>query len=1128
MPIDSCRLALGALLLVGSPLAAPAPPVGPAGGWVQVQVDDFAVRPTDSSYVLSYGRGGIGWRWSLNKDVFAFKATWTEPPKVIAPTDRVEVTLGVSITENAGQDYSANGSLSVWFDRPDIEPGFAGSPIGFGNEKGESGSIDVSHRAGASAPSSPRTVWVDAGNLPRGRDGDRIALLVAVSIGRTAGTRYVYEWRSPPPQAAVPAAPPPLPPAPTPGDDAVGEPLPDTGPVPSPTPARVSLTVGPATVAADGETTAEAVFRYADDAGRPVRGVALEWRLGPRLAPAELGSLVRADPATGADGAARALYRTPLLEARSMQEIGERKTRDVAVDYRVGESKGSRTATLTLLRTAPASLVVEKPGLPRTRVAIRLGSLNGRIEGTLGLRASRLPNSSSTTTEPLNDATVSIESPMLEWAAVGQTASDEKGRFTIAMTMTRWERWDLSLREPVLLEPDGEFTARQKRLLSALAQWPASPAVKLRALDLVSEAPARLARLPAPEAQGLADKLQIAAWMLSLLKDGRGDARTAAGEFLGHGFALVKAAGECLYAGSRLEKAVDEKYKHIDAARKVRGLQARKARWVKSLADKSAVRDRMAGWLARLVLSRAPESPDLEAGGRFRRSLLDKVFLSKMVAALSEAVADAVTSEVEGRVPDVGGILTDSLLEPYDSAGNETVGLFLANTDYERIRAVSAGVEARLGARKAAMSREFEAVTRWRIGEDMVQALAANASESTQAFLNVMAAGLAAPELAAAATRLEEAHKAIDGAATAVRFAEECFRFSGILSKTSDTVLEAAAEAAGVAPRVADRGRAVPEAPALAGLGRFAFLPVAHAADELSLDLVGGLDWTAFAAREGRVPVEALGQLALAGPDVDAWLAGNLVPLLAAAESDPRGMSTLLAREAEWREAVLAAHGIALASLATPMGPAEETRWTAAVKTLRERTDALQAPLDATTRAASRLGPDRDTTLRRAIAERQQAGVAVAAPAAARKGGWPWRLLAAAAGVLTVGLLGLGLVLWKALGRRTVEEPASSAPPAEAVAPLTVPGFLVDARGQAHPLDQPCLTLGTAADNAVVLASRRVSRHHARVWRTPEGACWIEDVGSTNGTRVDGQRVDRAWLRPGSVVELGDETLRVS
>ena len=209
------------------------------------------------------------------------------------------------------------------------------------------------------------------------------------------------------------------------------------------------------------------------------------------------------------------------------------------------------------------------------------------------------------------------------------------------------------------------------------------------------------------------------------------------------------------------------------------------------------------------------------------------------------------------------------------------------------------------------------------------------------------------------------------------------------------------------------------------------------------------------------------------------------------------------------------------------MGPAETAGWTAAVKALRERTDALQARIDAVARAAERLGPDPDAALREAIAEKQKAEAPVASPVA-RAGGRPWLLLAAAVGALAVGLLALGLVLWRVLGRRTVEEPVAPALPAEAVAPLAVPRALIDARGRAYPLDRECLTLGTAADNAVVLASRGASRHHARVWRTPEGTCWIEDLGSTNGTSVDGQRVERAWLQPGSVVVLGDETLRAS
>jgi hypothetical protein len=1129
MPIESRRLAPAGtlLLLLCSHVTASAQTVGPAGGWVQVQVDDFDTRPTDANYVLSYGRGGIGWRWSLNKDVFAFKATWTEPPKVIAPTDRVRISISVSITENAGQDYSANGNFSIFFDQPDVEPGSVSSPIGFGNDKGETGGIDVSHRGGTPGSSVSREVWVDAASLPRGSDGARIALLVSAYIGRTAGTRYVYEWRAPPAREPVAAAPPP---APTPAVVPGGEPTPTPAPLPSPGPARVSLTVGPAAVAADGEATAEAVFRYTDEEGRPVGGVALRWRLGPRLAPAELGSLVSADAATGADGTARAVYRAPLLEARSMQEIGERKGRDIAVDYGAGERGGSRTATLTLLKTAPAHLVIDKPGLVRSRVPIRLGSLNGRIEGTVQLRASHRPNSTTTTTEPLNDAAVSIESPLLEWAAVSKATSDEKGRFTIAMKMGSWEHWDLSLRAPILLEPDGELAARQLRLLSALGQWPASPAVKLRAFDLVSEAPARLARLKAPEAEGFADKIQMTAWMLSLLKDGRGDAKTAAGELLGHGWSLLMAAGECFYADSRLEKAIDDKYRHIDAVKKVRRIQAWKAREVKSLADKAAVRDLMNGWLARLILSGAPTDADAAAAGRFRRSLVDKVFLAKAAAAISEFVAEKVTELVKDLVPDVGGFLTDAMLEPYDTAANDTVLLFLANSDYPRIHAVSAVVEIRLGRRKSELGREFQRVTQWRIREDGVQALAATASEATQAYLQVMAAGLGAPALAAAAKKLEKAHEAIGTVATAVRFAEELFTFSGIVSKTADTVLAATAEAAGVPPRVAARGPSAPPTETSAGPEAFPLLPIAHAAEGPSLDLAGGFDWATFVPRDGRVPVEALGQLALARPAVDNWLAGNLVSLLAVAEGDPQGMTALLDREAEWSAAVLEAHSIALQSLEKPMGPADEARWTAAVNALRERTGALQSRIAAAAQAAGSLGPDPDAGLRQAIADKQ--GIEPApAPAVPQAESRPWLLLAAAATGLAAGLLGLGLVLWRVARRRdagaaaAAPSPEPVAPPA---APSAVPQQLTDARGQAYALDRECLTLGTAADNDVVLASPHASRHHARVWRTPEGACWIEDLGSTNGTWVDGRRTEKAWLQPGSLVALGDEALRVS
>lgn len=64
------------------------------------------------------------------------------------------------------------------------------------------------------------------------------------------------------------------------------------------------------------------------------------------------------------------------------------------------------------------------------------------------------------------------------------------------------------------------------------------------------------------------------------------------------------------------------------------------------------------------------------------------------------------------------------------------------------------------------------------------------------------------------------------------------------------------------------------------------------------------------------------------------------------------------------------------------------------------------------------------------------------------------------------------------------------------------------------------LTIGRADDCDFVLDEPMVSRHHAVLRRTPEG--WaIRDSGSTNGTRVNGWRVEEAALRVGDELTLG-------
>jgi pSer/pThr/pTyr-binding forkhead associated (FHA) protein len=65
------------------------------------------------------------------------------------------------------------------------------------------------------------------------------------------------------------------------------------------------------------------------------------------------------------------------------------------------------------------------------------------------------------------------------------------------------------------------------------------------------------------------------------------------------------------------------------------------------------------------------------------------------------------------------------------------------------------------------------------------------------------------------------------------------------------------------------------------------------------------------------------------------------------------------------------------------------------------------------------------------------------------------------------------------------------------------------------------VTLGAATDNTIVLPVPGVSQHHARIWRTPQGTFWIEDLGSTNGVYIDAQRCASGWLTPGAVITLG-------
>jgi len=68
-------------------------------------------------------------------------------------------------------------------------------------------------------------------------------------------------------------------------------------------------------------------------------------------------------------------------------------------------------------------------------------------------------------------------------------------------------------------------------------------------------------------------------------------------------------------------------------------------------------------------------------------------------------------------------------------------------------------------------------------------------------------------------------------------------------------------------------------------------------------------------------------------------------------------------------------------------------------------------------------------------------------------------------------------------------------------------------------------TIGRARDNAVVIPEMGVSRHHARFERDAQ-AIVLRDERSGNGTRVNGRKTKRRWLRDGDVVQVGATRLR--
>lgn len=70
-------------------------------------------------------------------------------------------------------------------------------------------------------------------------------------------------------------------------------------------------------------------------------------------------------------------------------------------------------------------------------------------------------------------------------------------------------------------------------------------------------------------------------------------------------------------------------------------------------------------------------------------------------------------------------------------------------------------------------------------------------------------------------------------------------------------------------------------------------------------------------------------------------------------------------------------------------------------------------------------------------------------------------------------------------------------------------------------LEGPVAVLGRSRESDCVFGDPNISRRHAELRRGPTGDWQVVDLGSTNGVKVNGRRVESSRLSPGDEVTLG-------
>jgi Protein of unknown function (DUF3662)/FHA domain len=114
---------------------------------------------------------------------------------------------------------------------------------------------------------------------------------------------------------------------------------------------------------------------------------------------------------------------------------------------------------------------------------------------------------------------------------------------------------------------------------------------------------------------------------------------------------------------------------------------------------------------------------------------------------------------------------------------------------------------------------------------------------------------------------------------------------------------------------------------------------------------------------------------------------------------------------------------------------------------------------------------------------------------------------------------------------QSMPPPPPQAPPPRPAGPVQV---LLEMSGRTRPVNPPGVVLGRGTDADIQVNDPGVSRRHAEIRLMPEGPDGVRvvvvDLGSTNGTLVNGRRTSESELTDGSTIKIGttELTLRIT